>query len=457
MITDTIAAISTPHGKGGIAVIRVSGDEACLICDKVFKARNGKKLNEIKAGSAVYGDIYGDGEIIDDGIATVFRAPHSYTGEDTVEISCHGGIILTQSVLEAVLVNGARVAQAGEFTKRAFLSGKISLTKAEAVINMIDAESKEKMRLSASQSRGVLTDKITEISSKISDVLSSVYAYIDYPDEDLTDMSAEELGEQAREIIISLKSLSESYRIGHAICEGIPTVIVGKPNTGKSSVLNRILGKERAIVTSIAGTTRDTVEETVTVGKVLLRLCDTAGIRKASDEVERIGVLRSREKLSQAELVIAVFDGTQSLSDDDCGIIREITEQNKTVIALINKGDISSGSEVMLPSSMGEPICVSAKTGDGFDMLYSRIEQLYINESISYTSEPVLIGARQYAAVKSALELMEKALSAIEGGFTQDVAGLDMEAALSVLGELDGRTVSQEITSKIFSRFCVGK
>ncbi len=457
MISDTIAAISTPHGKGGIAVIRISGSEAVSISEEVFRPKCGKPLSAIASGNVAYGDIFSGNCIIDDGIATVFRAPHSFTGEDTVEISCHGGIILTQTVLEALLLAGARPAEAGEFTKRAFLSGKISLTRAEAVINLIDAESKEKVRLSALQSNGVLSREISRLISKIGDAISSVYAYIDYPDEDLTDMTVSELSEVAKEIIGDLVSLKDSYRMGHAICEGIPTVIIGKPNTGKSSVLNRILGTDRAIVTSIAGTTRDTVEETVTVGKVLLRLCDTAGIRQTDDEVEMIGVARSKDKLIKSELVLAVFDGGAPQTNEDREIINEIVSLRKPVIALLNKADLCSSVKPSLPQSFGEPIAVSALTGQGFDDLYKRISELYVNEEISYINEPIITGARQHTAVCKALEHMQNALKTIEGGFTQDIAGLDMEAAMSALGELDGRTVSEEITSKIFSRFCVGK
>lgn len=456
-LSDTIAAISTPYGRGGISVIRISGSEALQIADKVFKTECNKSLSEFLGGRTAYGRIYYDGQIIDDGIAAVFRAPHSFTGEDTVEINCHGGIVLTQTVLEAILTAGARMAEPGEFTKRAFLSGKIKLSQAEAVINLIDAESTEKIKLASAQSRGVLAGKIDELYNELADITSSVYAYIDYPDEDLTEMTLEELRSKVEKIYKQISDLCDTYRMGHAISEGIPTVIIGKPNTGKSSVLNRILGEERAIVTSVPGTTRDTVEETVTLGKVLLRLCDTAGIHITEDEVEKIGVERSLQKLSEAELIIAVFDGSNPLTEEDVQIIEQISMTEKTVIPLINKKDINVDCDISRITSLGEPIYISAKYEYGFEDISKRINDLYVSSQISYDTTPILTGSRQYAAAKQAKEHIKNALTALTDGFTQDVAGMDIEYAMASLGEIDGRTVTEEITSKIFSRFCVGK
>ncbi len=454
---EAIAAISTPYGKGGIAVIRISGDGAITAAERIFVPFGNKTLSETQGNRAVYGKIFYNGEEIDDGIATLFRAPHSFTGEDTVEISCHGGIILANSVLEAAISAGCRYADAGEFTKRAFLNGKISLSQAEAVIGLIEASSEEAIKLSAAQSRGVLSEKIEDFRGRLTEIIASVYAYIDYPDEDLTDMTVSELLEHAEELKEDMIKLRSTYKIGRAVCEGITTAIVGKPNTGKSSLLNKILGKERAIVTAIPGTTRDTVEETVNVGRVTLRLCDTAGIHTTEDIVEKIGVDRSKKLLREAELVLAVFDSGEELDDEDYNLIKELKDVSAEIIPIINKCDTLTRKPISLPKELGEPIHISALTGEGLETLYERISGLFVSEKIDYNTTPMISNARQNAALTLACEHMESAILALKSGFTQDIAGLDLELALGSLGELDGRTASSEITDCIFSRFCVGK
>ncbi len=455
---EPIAAISTPYGRGGIAVIRISGDGAFAAADKFFKSLSGKRLSELDGGTTAYGRIYHGGEAIDDGIASVFRAPHSYTGEDTVEISCHGGIMLSQTVLESAIVSGCRYAEAGEFTKRAFLNGKIGLSQAEAVMGLIDASSKESIRLSSAQSRGALAQRLGSLRSRLTDIIASVYAYIDYPDEDLTDMSADELLSGVTAIKNDINALLGTYRIGKAVCEGIVTAIVGKPNTGKSSVLNKILGKERAIVTEIAGTTRDTVEETVNVGKVTLRLCDTAGIRVTDDTVEKIGVDRAKKLVSDgAELILAVFDGSRELDNGDCELIECLKTTSAEIIPIINKSDLMAKLDITRLASLGKPSIISSVTGQGFDALLERISELFVSEKIDYDTTPVIANARQNAALMSAYSHIENAELALSSGATQDVAGLDLELALGCLGELDGRAVSGEIVDNIFGRFCVGK
>lgn len=450
---EPIAAISTPYGKGGISVIRMSGENAVLLASNFFRPQSGKSLTDIKGGGSVYGYIFCDGVKIDDGIATVFRTPKSYTGEDTVEISCHGGIILTQKVLSVALSSGFRLATGGEFTKRAFLNGKISLTKAEAVIGLIDAENEEQLKLSSAITSGVVSRKVDSICDSITDALSSIYAYIDYPDEDLTDMSVNELKSTIQEIKDSVKKLCDSYRVGRAVIEGIKTVIVGKPNAGKSSVLNRMLGYDRAIVTDIPGTTRDTVEESVSIGRVMLRLCDTAGIRATNDVVEKLGIDRSIEKLNEADLVLAVFDSSRNLDDEDEYILKKLAECKSEIICIVNKSDLNVCS-FDLPYNT---ICVSSLTGEGFEELYKKISDLYIDDKIDYNTTAVLSNSRQHASVLRAFDYITKANDALNCGFTQDVAGMDLELALSALKQIDGRDVSEEITDKIFSRFCVGK
>jgi len=453
---EPIAAISTPYGRGGIAVIRMSGEGVLSLADTIFKPSGGKPLSELAGGRTAYGAILHDGSPIDDGIAAVFRAPHSFTGEDTVEISCHGGILLTERVLEASLLAGCRMAEAGEFTKRAFLNGKISLSQAEAVIGLIDAASEEQLKLSSAMSRGVLHGKVRDLADELTELIASVYAYIDYPDEDLTNMTVEELTTRALHLRDELSYLAASYRTGRAVNEGIPTVIAGKPNTGKSSILNRLLGRERAIVTAIAGTTRDTVEETAAVGRVTLRLCDTAGLRETEDVVEKIGVEKSREKLQEAGLVLAVFDGSRPLDEDDRAFIeRLLALKGCEILPILNKSDL--GDAVVSLPFVETPLAVSAVTGEGFAELEKRISALYVSEKLDYNTTPILSSARQYAAAKQAEEHLASACEALSAGFTQDVAGMDLELALAALHELDGRGVTEEITDRIFSRFCVGK
>lgn len=455
----TISAISTPFGKGGIAVVRLSGEGVSYVLDKVFRAAGGKSIYDYPPNTLVYGDIYKDGTLIDRGMAVYFKAPRSYTGEDSAEIHCHGGILLSQMVLEATFLAGAVPAEPGEFTKRAFLSGKLGLSQAEAVIDLIDAQSESKAILAASQADGRLSRKINGIYSDLMTVVSSIYAYIDYPDEDLTDISPEDMLTTLAEIKNSLDSLKKTYKTGRAVCEGLNTVIVGKPNTGKSSLLNMLLGEERAIVTPIAGTTRDTVEETVTVGRVLLRLCDTAGIREAHDEVEAIGVKRAVEKLKSAELILAMFDGSSPLDGEDLEIIKQLKEaEDKTVIVLLNKSDKGNVlSSQDFKEVTKHVLNISAKENTGKTELIDLIEKIYIDGEIEYSSACVVTNARQFASVCASDRHIGNAINALKEGFTQDIAGMELELALSELGNLDGRKVTEDVVHNIFGRFCVGK
>ncbi len=464
-MTDTIAAISTPYGKGGIAVIRISGDEAIEIAGKVFRPASKKSLAEIEGGRIVYGTIHAPapdqtfGKTIDDGMASVMRAPRSYTGEDTVEISCHGGILLTEQVLSAIISAGARPAEAGEFTKRAFVAGKLSLTEAEAVINLIDARSEEALKLARSHTEGRLTVKLNEFYESLKTLISTAYVYADYPDEDLTDLSVGEMKDALEKLASEMQALSDTYYVGHAISEGIATVIVGRPNTGKSSLLNRLLGRERAIVSNIAGTTRDTIEETVQVGKVTLRLTDTAGLRDSDDPIEQIGVERSYAALKEAELILAVFDVTAPLSEEDRNLLSKLKDAPVPVIALLNKSDLASG--IVSTTDLGDTfhaICpISAETGEGIDQLKSTIESLFTKGEIDYNTTAILANARQKGALDRAIQGVQAALDALKGGFTPDVAGMDLEEAMVALSEADGRAVSADIVDAIFHRFCVGK
>ena len=458
LISSAVAAVSTPFGRGGISVIRVSGDNAVAVCEAVFVPGSGKPLSLLEPNRTVWGRILAEGEPIDDGMAVVFRAPRSFTGEDTVEISCHGGILITKKVLEAVFAAGAAPAGPGEFTKRAFLNGKLGLSQAEAIIDLIDAESTEKIRMAGAAARGVLSRTCEEIYTLLKNAVTSTYAFIDFPDEDLTDMTADELSAAVSEARERLTRLAASYKVGKAVNEGIRTAIVGKPNTGKSSLLNALTGEERAIVTDVAGTTRDVIEESVVIGRVVLRLADTAGIHDTADTVEKLGVARSLKAAEQAELVIAVFDGSRPFDEDDTALAETLRALSCPVIAVSNKADLPVRAD---PASLGVPfakiLSLSAQKGEGLDALRETIETLFVGGEIDYQTEGVIANARQYAAVQTALSHVERALEALQSGYTQDIAGMDLELALAALGELDGRAVSGDIVDSIFHNFCVGK
>lgn len=470
-MTDTIAAISTPYGRGGVALIRISGSDAINVAGRVFRPKSGKRLADILGGRTAYGDIckpilsegdtYSFGRTIDDGIAAIYRAPNSYTGEDTVEITCHGGILLTEQVLGAILSAGARPAEAGEFTRRAFVAGKLSLTEAEAVINLIDAGSEEQLRLARSHTAGVLSRSLEDFYQRLLSLVSTAYVYADYPDEDLTDLTPEEMRESLSALISEMTALSETWRAGHAICDGISTVLAGRPNTGKSSILNRLLGRDRAIVSSIAGTTRDTIEEKVQVGKVTLRLTDTAGLRESDDPIEQIGVERSFAALKDAELILLVIDGASPLTEEDRELLQKLAEYSAPKIALLNKSDLGVNDQPVpdgLDVSAFHAVCsVSALTGEGMDRLRKTIETLFVEGEIDYDTTAVIANARQKGALDRAIGALQRALSALQSGFTPDIAGMDIEDAMAALAEVDGRAVSADIVDAIFHRFCVGK
>lgn len=451
----TISAISTPHGVGAVSMIRLSGDEAFEIAARIFSPKSGKALTEYGANRSIYGVFHDADGDFDDGLVTLYRAPHSYTGENVVELMCHGGVLGTRRLLAASLSAGAAPASAGEYTKRAFINGKLSLSQAEAVGALIEAKTDACLGIGIRQLGGALSKRINACFETLLKLTSSVYAYIDYPEEDMTDLSVEELKAELTALKATLTALKDSYRYGKAVSEGVSCAIVGCPNVGKSSVLNMLIGEERAIVTPIAGTTRDVVTETVRLGDVLLRLSDTAGIRDGGGEIERLGIERSIKSLESAELVLAVFDGSKKQSEADAEVIRKIEETGKTAltVGLINKSDKGKSHPYETPFPQ---ISISAATGDGFDTLKAAVSALYLSAEGLGMGETI-INARQYSAVCRALESVENALTALENGFTQDVAGFDMEEAMGVLAELDGRSVSEEIVNDIFSRFCVGK
>ena len=469
-LLDTIAAISTPHGKGGVAVLRVSGAGAVEIASRVFLPKSGKQLHEIATRIATYGTILApEGEAwlpVDDGLATVFRAPSSFTGEDTVEINCHGGILLTQTILSALLAAGARMAEPGEFTRRAFLNGKIGLGAAEAIGSLLEAQNKGQMTLALGGLHGKLEARSRDCYEQMRTVLTSVLACIDFPDEDLSEMSREEIIEALQHVQNELVALGKTYRTGHAIAEGIPTVICGRTNVGKSSLYNQLLGREAAIVTDIEGTTRDILSETTTLGRVTLRLYDTAGLRATDDQVERIGIDRARRAMDEAELILALFDLTRPLTDEEHALLDELAARDMprgTVIALLNKFDavcdtrISSEVCAAVTAKIAHSMTISAKSGAGIEALADLVDTLFVDGSLSLRDDAVVVNARQMATVTRAAEALHGALNALCAGLPMDLCCVDLTAAMSALSELDGREIGEDVVHEIFSHFCVGK
>jgi tRNA modification GTPase len=456
-----IAAISTPSGKGGVALIRVCGEGAIEICDKVFHPKSKRSLGDIPPRMQVYGDILHNGEIIDDGMAVVFRAPASYTGEDTVEISCHGGVLITEKVLEAVFLAGATPAAAGEFTERAFINGKLSLTDAEAIGNLLEAKNDEQIKLASGSAREKLSMATDGIRKKLSTLLASIFARIDYPDEDLGEFTNTETVAYLNDIQNELCALIKTYPTAKAINEGVSTVICGKTNVGKSSLYNAVLCEDAAIVTDIEGTTRDVLSSSVTLGRVLLKLSDTAGLRNETraDTVERIGMERSASAIEAAELIIAVFDSSRPVDAEDMDIISRLKSLNKPKIAVLNKSDLNRVSDTTAFDGFSEIIEVSAKTSptEARDALSATINKLFINDELRSGEDAIVLSARQNAALLSANEYVSMAISALERGEFADAAASEIELALGKIAELDGRAVAEEVLSEIFSKFCVGK
>ena len=463
-IFDTIAAVSTPRGKGGVAMIRISGETAVELASKVFFPKSGKSLSEIGHGRAVYGvikehDGKGDSYILDDGIATVFFAPASFTGENTVEICCHGGVLVTEKVLSACFAAGCRPAEAGEFTRRAFISGKMSLSEAEDLGALLDAKTEGQLRLSRKGLDGHLAERIDEIYSSLRSVLMGVYAKIDFPDEDLAEITENEMLDNVKSAIDTLRTLESTYKASKAIREGVKTVICGRTNAGKSSLYNRILGRDAAIVTSIPGTTRDILEQTAALGNVTLLLCDTAGLRETEDVVESIGIERSRDAMESAELIFAVFDASEDFTEDDLALIGEISGK-ENVIALLNKCDLDTADadeKKKMLAGIENIICLSAKTGEGYDALAEKVEAMFECGEFELRYDAMVTSARQHAAILQAISHLKNAEEALATGLPVDLCGTDIECAMSSLAELDGRAVSEDIVAGIFSNFCVGK
>ena len=452
-MSHTIAAVSTGNIVSAIGIIRLSGDDCIEIAEKVFTLYNGN-LSGAPERKLVLGELHDcSGRVIDQGMAVVSRAPHSYTGENTVEFHCHGSPAVLAAGLDALYVAGAKPAQRGEFTKRAFLNGKLGLTQAEAVIDLIEAESPEAAANAAGQVGGVLQKKLAPIYDDLVNLCSHFHAVLDYPDEDIEDFGLDNYAASLRNNTNALYALMQTYNQGRILRQGAAAAIVGKPNVGKSSLLNALAGYERVIVTEVAGTTRDTVEESVMLGSTRLRLIDTAGIHDTTDKIEAMGVQRSKQAVENADLVIFVCDGSAPLTDEDQAVI-EICSEHKNAIALMNKSDLGS---VVEPSELPflYVIPASVQNGTGLDQLADVVDSLFENETPCDGS--ILTNVRQYDAIRRAYEAMRRAIQALKLGQTPDLILTDIEDAMTAMGEVTGATVREDITARIFERFCVGK
>lgn len=452
-MADTIAAIATGTQVSAIGIIRLSGDETFRVIDRLFFPYSGKKMSESADRRLIFGELRDrGGELLDVCLCTISRAPHSYTGENTAELQCHGSPTVLRAALDELLALGARQAAPGEFTKRAFLNGRMELCAAEAVADIIDAETVECAKNAAGQLSGAISRKVDGIYSALTDISSHYHAVLDYPDEDIEDFQLESYEGSLTSALTELERLLQSHERGKLMTGGIPAAIAGRPNAGKSSLLNALLGYDRAIVTAIPGTTRDTIEEKLRIGRLTLRLIDTAGIRDTDDEVERLGVERSRAAMSKAELVIAVVDGSGEITDEDREVIAQAEAAPKGIVVLSKRDIAEQDAEITTALPV---VSLSSVTGDGMDELERVIAEQFPLPEVP--AGEILTNVRQADAVKRAIEYMRSALDAMRAGMTPDIVLTETEGAMSALGELSGRTVREDVTNRIFQRFCVGK
>ena len=451
----TIAAISTPVSSGGISVIRISGEDALLIAEKIFNPITSENVENMAGYTCAYGKVIFNGEEIDDVVLTVFRAPRSYTGENVVEISCHGGIYVTNRILRAIISSGAVPAAPGEFTKRAFLNGKMTLTQAEAVMDIISAQGETAHKCSVAMHEGALFKRIKSVSDRMVKILGELAAWVDYPDEDIADVDENSLLVDLSNILTELKKISSTYDSGRILREGIETAIVGRPNVGKSTLMNLLSGYERSIVTEFAGTTRDVVEESVRLGDVVLRLCDTAGIRNTSDTVEEMGVNLAYKRLDRAELVLAVFDYSQELKHEDFLLTEKLSGKN--VIAVINKSDKEPLLDLdFINEHYPENVLISAKVGNGIDELRGKILKVFRASEID-SSAGIIANERQKRCIDMAISSLKDAVFALSQSETLDAVTVLVDEAEGFLLELTGEKITEAVVDEVFSHFCVGK
>jgi tRNA modification GTPase len=457
-ITDTIAAISTSTGNSGIGIIRVSGDEAIEIVNKIFKSnKEGKRLINVKSHTVNYGNIVDGDKVLDQVLVLVMKNPHSYTGEDTVEIDCHGGMLILKKVLDLVIKNGAKSAAPGEFTKRAFLNGRLDLSQAEAVMDLINSQNDFALNSSIEQLKGGVSEKIKEIRSDVIYHIAFIESALDDPEHISLDGYDNEISEMINKNISKIKKMIDTFDNGRIMKEGIKTVILGKPNAGKSSLLNRMLGEERAIVTDIEGTTRDTLEENINLNGLSLKIIDTAGIRNTDDKVEQIGVNKAKEIAEGADLIIYVVDGSKDIDENDKVILEII--KNKKVIVLLNKTDIDRVVDIEQLNEIPKEDIIefSAKAGLGMDELEEKIKDMFYSGEITFNDQVYITNARHKEALENSYNSLLKVKESVDAGMPEDFYSIDLMDAYEQLGLIIGESVEDDLVNEIFSKFCMGK
>lgn len=454
---DTIAAIATAMTNSGIGIIRVSGSDSIDIVDKIFVSVKGKKLTTVNSHTIHYGSIVYNGEIIDEVLVSVMKAPHSYTKENVVEINCHGGVVVINKILEIVCENGARIAEPGEFTKRAFLNGRIDLSQAEAVIDIINSKNEYALSNSVRQLRGSISEKIKTIRGKILDEISFIETALDDPEHISLDGYTKKLEGVVDESMKELKKLIDTSNNGKVVVEGIKTVILGKPNAGKSSFLNALIGEERAIVTDIEGTTRDSLEENINISGLSLKIIDTAGIRDTVDIVEQIGVKRAKDLAKEADLIIFIVDSSKDLDDNDYEIMKLIKE--KKYIVLLNKSDLNSRVEIEALNELDKSniITISAKNNEGIDLFEDRVKEMFLNGEINFNDEIFVTNARQKESIINAYSSLKLVKKSIEDNMPEDFYSIDLLNTYEELGKVIGEALEDDLVNNIFSKFCMGK
>lgn len=452
---ETIAAISTPNAVGGISVVRISGEEAFSVADCIFTAVSGRPLCDLQGYHAAYGELHDAEGKIDRGVALVFRAPKSYTGENVVELSCHGGIVLTRRVLRAAIEAGARLAQPGEFTKRAFLNQKLSLTQAESVLDLIQSQNEQALQCSNAALDGNLYRRISAIREELVAQTAHITAWVDFPEEDVDEVKRKELTDDLKKIRDELRELLATFDIGRVVHSGVNTVIIGKPNVGKSTLMNLLAGCEKSIVTDIAGTTRDIVEETVNLGDVVLRLADTAGIHPTEDVVERVGVERAKQRIATADLILLLLDVSRPFEDADIELLRIV--RKKPTVVVLNKADLGNNIDLeYIKKDFQHIVITSLKEEQNISALNDAVSSLLQLKNLD-TTQPMLANERQRDCAARALTQVEAALDETMLGMTLDAVDLCIQDAVAALLELTGEAVSDVVVDEVFSKFCVGK
>lgn len=457
-IDDTIAAIATAPGEGGIGIIRLSGSNALDIANKMFKPLYRDSIGDYAVRTLIYGNIYDEGVVLDEVLLAYMKGPHSYTAEDVVEINCHGGFISVRKILELALKSGARMAEAGEFTKRAFLNGRIDLSQAEAVIDIINAKTDKSHELAQSQLEGSLSKKIKNLREMLTAVLAQVEVAIDYPEEDIEFITYKELIEKTEAIQREVVQMYKTADTGKILREGLQTAILGKPNVGKSSLMNSILGENRAIVTDIPGTTRDIIEEFVNIKGIALKIVDTAGIRDTDDVVEKIGVEKSRKHLKSSDLTLVVLDNSREIDQEDIDILESV-DRSKTLV-ILNKIDLESKLDLDIVKKYVDEINIiniSALKNEGLDLLHDRIEDMVFSGEISNSGDVMITNSRHKDAIYKAMKAIEDAISSLNDEMSYDFIEVDLKDAWDALGYINGDTISEDLLDTIFSNFCIGK